>query len=83
MFKKTVYILLLLALGITNYAENPNVRFYWYHVQLEATEGGLIYATGDWRLPMSEDEFGSSVTIKWVVAGTNNKSSCYAWAIPD
>lgn len=83
MLKKTVYILLLLALGITTYAENPNVRFYWYHVQLEATEGGLIYATGDWRLPMSEDEFGSSVTIKWVVAGTNNRSSCYAWAIPD
>ena len=80
--KKSFYTILLLMLGFTAKAQNPDVRFYWFHVQLEATEGGYIYATGDWRLPLSEDEYGTSVTTKWVIAGTNNTSSCYAWAVP-
>ncbi|MBR3647817.1 MAG: hypothetical protein IKN59_05450 [Paludibacteraceae bacterium] len=81
--KKVLYIFLGLMAWTAVQAVNDSVRFYWHHVQLEAGEGGYIYATGDWRLPQSEDEFGSSVTVKWVIAGTNGQSSCYAWAQPE
>lgn len=78
--KKLLFAIYTLVCTTTLWAVNPNVRFYWFHVQFEATEGGSIYVTGDWRLPQSDDDFGSSVTTKWVIAGLNNTGSCYAWA---
>ena len=81
--KKAIYTVLCLLAVTAVQAVNDSVRFYWHHVQLEASAGGYIYATGDWRLPQSEDEFGSSVTVKWVIAGTNGQSSCYAWVQPE
>lgn len=81
--KKLLFAICSLALTTTLWAVNPDVRFYWYHVQFEATQGGSIYVTGDWRLPQSDDDFGSSVTTQWVIAGQNNTSSCYAWAKAD
>lgn len=81
--KKHLLFIILTLCSLQARAVNDSVRFYWHHVQLEAGQGGYIYATGDWRLPLSEDEFGSSVTVKWVIAGTNALSSCYAWAKPE
>ncbi len=57
--------------------------FYWYYVLLTATTGGKIYATGDWRLPLSDDDFGDRIETRWVIAGTEGLSSCYAWVKPD
>ncbi|MBE6255603.1 MAG: hypothetical protein E7105_08890 [Prevotella sp.] len=57
--------------------------FYWYYVVLTATTGGKIYATGDWRLPLSSEDFGDRIETRWVIAGTENRSSCYAWVRPD
>lgn len=78
--KKLLLAIFTLTIGTTLQAVNPNIHFYWFHVQLEAGQGGYIYATGDWRLPLGDEDFGTSVTTKWVFAGTNNISSCYAWA---
>ena len=83
MMKRAIYTIVGLLLLTGLQAQNFVVHFYWFHVQLEASAGGYIYATGDWRLPLSENDFGTSVTTKWVIAGTNNLSSCYAWAIPE
>lgn len=57
--------------------------FYWYYVVLSATTGGKIYATGDWRLPLSAEDFGDRIEARWVTAGTEGRSSCYAWVQPD
>ena len=57
--------------------------FYWYYVLLTATTGGKVYATGDWRLPQSDDDYGNQVEARWVIAGTEGRSSCYAWVKPD
>lgn len=57
--------------------------FYWYYVLLTATVGGKVYATGDWRLPLSDEDFGDQVEARWVIAGTEGRSSCYAWVQPD
>lgn len=57
--------------------------FYWYYVLLTATTGGKVYATGDWRLPLSDDDFGDQVETRWVIAGTEGRSSCYAWVQPE
>jgi len=57
--------------------------FYWYYVVLTATTGGKIYATGDWRLPLSNEDFGDRIEARWVIAGTEGLSSCYAWVKPD
>ena len=81
--KKLLFAIYTLVFTTTLWAVNPDIRFYWYHVQFEATEGGSIYVTGDWRLPQSDDDFGSSVTTQWVIAGKNDSSSCYAWAKVD
>ncbi len=78
--KKLLLAICTLAFTTTLRAVNPNIHFYWFHVQFEATQGGSIYVTGDWRLPQSDDDFGASVTTKWVIAGLNDTSSCYAWA---
>ena len=78
--KKFLFAIYTLVFTTTIEAVNPNIHFYWYHLQFEATQGGSIYVTGDWRLPQSDDDFGSSVTTRWVIAGKNNTSSCYAWA---
>lgn len=59
------------------------ISFWWHSVELEATAGGSIYATGDWRLPLSEEEYGTNVLTNWVVAGHDGRSSCYAWAQPE
>lgn len=81
--KKILFAIYTLALTTTLWAVNPDIRFYWFHVQFEATEGGSIYVTGDWRLPQGDDDFGSSVTTQWVIAGRDNSSSCYGWAKAD
>lgn len=81
--KKTILYIIGSLLFTAAQAQNSLVHFYWYHVQLEASTGGYIYATGEWRLPLGEQDFGTSVTTKWVIAGTNNISSCYAWALPE
>lgn len=78
--KKFLFAIYTLVFTTTIEAVNPNIHFYWYHLQFEATQGGSIYVTGDWRLPQSDDDFGSSVTTQWVIAGKNNTSSCYAWS---
>ncbi len=57
--------------------------FYWYYVLLTATTGGKVYATGDWRLPLSDEDFGDCIETRWVIAGTEGRSSCYAWVKPD
>jgi hypothetical protein len=57
--------------------------FYWYYAVLTATPGGKIYATGDWRLPLSDEDFGDRIEVRWVIAGTEGLSSCYAWVKPD
>ena len=57
--------------------------FYWYYVLLTATTGGKVYATGDWRLPQSDDDYGNQVEARWVIAGTEARSSCYAWVQPE
>lgn len=59
---------------------NPDYSFYWHRVAITASEGGSVYATGTWRLPLSEDEYTSEVDVPWVIAGLNNSSSCRAWA---
>ena len=81
--KKTFLSIILFFICLAVPAENSAVHFYWHHVQLEASAGGYIYATGDWRLPLSDEDFGTSITTKWVIAGTNDTSSCYAWALPE
>ena len=60
-----------------------NVLFYWYYVIITATTGGRVYATGDWRLPVSDADFGDRIETKWVIAGTEGRSSCYAWVKAD
>ena len=57
--------------------------FYWYYVVLSATTGGRIYATGDWRLPLSSEDYGDRIEARWVAAGTEGCTSCYAWVQPD
>lgn len=57
--------------------------FYWYNVLLTATTGGTVYATGDWRLPQGDEDFGHQIEARWVIAGTEGRSSCYAWVKPD
>jgi hypothetical protein len=61
----------------------PEVLFYWYYVIITATTGGHVYATGDWRLPLSDADFGDRIEAKWVIAGTEGRSSCYAWVKAD
>ncbi|MBR6141745.1 MAG: hypothetical protein IKQ37_08305 [Bacteroidaceae bacterium] len=61
----------------------PKVLFYWYYVIITATTGGQVYATGDWRLPLSEADYGDRIETKWVIAGTEGRSSCYAWVKAD
>ncbi len=56
------------------------ISFWWHSVEFAATEGGSIYATGDWRLPLDDDDYGTNVLTQWVVAGANGRSSCYGWA---
>lgn len=62
---------------------HEGTAFWWHSVELEATTGGHIYATGDWRLPLSEDDYGTNLLVNWVVAGNNGRSSLYAWAEPE
>jgi hypothetical protein len=57
--------------------------FYWYYVLLTATVGGKVYATGDWRLPQSTDDFGNRIETRWNIAGTEGLSSCYVWVQPE
>jgi len=59
------------------------VLFYWYYVIITATTGGRVYATGDWRLPVSDADFGDRIEARWVIAGTEGHSSCYAWVKAD
>lgn len=42
--------------------------FYWYYAVLTATPGGKIYATGDWRQPLSDEDFGDRIEVRWVIA---------------
>ena len=60
-----------------------NILFYWYYVIITATAGGQVYATGDWRLPLSDEDYGDHIETRWVIAGTEGRSSCYVWAKPD
>ena len=60
-----------------------NILFYWYYVIITATTGGHVYATGDWRLPLSDADYGDRIEAKWVIAGTEGRSSCYAWVKAD
>ena len=60
-----------------------NILFYWYYVIITATAGGQVYATGDWRLPLSDEDYGDRIETRWVIAGTEGRSSCYVWAKPD
>lgn len=59
------------------------VLFYWYFTIITATTGGKVYATGDWRLPLSDEDYGDRIETRWVIAGTEGRSSCYVWAKPD
>lgn len=59
------------------------ILFYWHYVLITASLGGSVYATGDWRLPLGYEDFGSEVAVRWVIAGTDSLSSCYAWTLPD
>ena len=59
------------------------VLFYWYSILITATQGGKIYATGEFRDPMGEDEYGDRIETRWVIAGTEGRSSCYVWAKPE
>ena len=59
-----------------------NILFYWYYVIITATAGGQVYATGDWRLPLSGEDYGDRIETRWVIAGTEGRSSCYVWAKP-
>lgn len=61
----------------------PQILFYWYYVVITATTGGRVYATGDWRLPLSDSDFGDRIETRWVIAGTEGRSSCYVWVRPD
>lgn len=60
-----------------------NILFYWYYVIITATAGGQVYATGDWRLPLSDEDYGDRIETRWVIAGTEGRSSCYVWAKPE
>ena len=60
-----------------------NILFYWYYVVITATVGGQVYATGDWRLPLSDEDYGDRIETRWVIAGTEGRSSCYVWAKPE
>lgn len=59
------------------------IFFYWFNILLSATLGGSVYATGDWREPLSIDDFGQEVEARWVIAGNNNISSVYVWPVAD
>ena len=60
-----------------------NILFYWYYVIITTTAGGQVYATGDWRLPLSDEDYGDRIETRWVIAGTEGRSSCYVWAKPE
>ena len=60
-----------------------NILFYWYCVLVTASQGGKVYVTGDWRLPLSDEDYGDRVEARWVIAGTDGRSSCYAWVKAD
>lgn len=57
--------------------------FYWYYIIITATIGGRIYATGDWREPLEDADFGQQVEARWVIAGNDALSSVYAWPLAD
>lgn len=59
------------------------VLFYWYFTIITATTGGKVYATGDWRMPLSDEDYGDQIEVRWVIAGTEGRSSCYVWAKPE
>lgn len=59
------------------------ILFYWFNVLITATLGGSVYATGDWREPLSIEDFGHQVEARWVIAGNNNLSSVYVWPLAD
>lgn len=59
------------------------VLFYWYFTVITATTGGKVYATGDWRMPLSDEDYGDQVEARWVIAGEEARSSCYAWVKAD
>lgn len=60
-----------------------NILFYWYHIVIIALGGGSVYATGEYRKPMSDSEFNSQTDVRWTIAGQDSLSSCYAWAMAD
>lgn len=59
------------------------VLFYWYFTIITATTGGKVYATGDWRMPLSDEDYGDQIEARWVIAGEEARSSCYAWGKAD
>lgn len=59
------------------------ILFYWFNLIVAATLGGSVYATGDWREPLSDDDFGQELEARWVIAGSNNLSSVYVWPKAD
>lgn len=60
-----------------------NILFYWYYIVVQAIGGGTIYATGEYRQPQSLAEYGPTADVRWVIAGQDSLSSCYAWVAAD
>lgn len=60
-----------------------NILFYWYHIVIIALGGGAVYATGEYRKPLSDSEFSRQTDVRWTIAGQDSLSSCYAWAMAD
>lgn len=56
-----------------------NIWFYWYYIVVMVVGSGSVYTTGEYRLPQSEQEFSDVSEVKWVIAGQDGLSSCYAW----
>lgn len=64
-------------------SRNSQMLFRWFHAEVVAEEGGRVYATGDFRMPLSDADFAISSTAKWILTNTVGESLFYAWAQPD
>lgn len=61
-----------------------NILFYWFYIAIQVVGNGSVYATGEYRKPLSDNEFSrDEVAVKWTIAGQDSLSSCYAWAMAD
>lgn len=81
---KTRYTLIVALLLIVQASWAQGERlFRWFNVELQATEGGRIYGTGDFQLPKEDEDFRSQQQVQWVLCQPTPQGSLYTWIMPD